>query len=51
MQRGLLDPGNSPAERASRDVTLCLAEGIWGTYRRVKPTGFRLPPGTDDGVR
>ena len=50
MQRRLLDPSNPPTQRALRDVTLCLAEGIRGTYRSVKSTTFRLPAGTDGWV-
>lgn len=50
MQRGFLDPSNPPTQRPLRDVTLCLAEGIRGTYRSVKSPTFRLPAGTDGGV-
>ena len=50
MQRGFLDPSNPPTQRALRDVILCLADGMRGTYRIVKSTTFRLPAGTDGGV-
>ena len=50
MQWGLLDPSNPPTQRALRDVTLCLTEGIRRTYRSVKSTTFRLPAGTHGGI-